>query len=346
MTTIRVSHNREHPFVLINKTGLRDPNLSLKAKGLWGYMLSFPDDWEFNMAHLTKNLQEGRTAIANAMDELSNKGYMVKIQCTGRNEDGSYGFQKNITIVFEFPVSKEEQQIIIKDEIEKAKGRLIQKKFVKAGFMQTVNMMSESAPLLNKEREINKEDKNIYAPPKGSANEPPPPSLSDSKRKRPPPKPKVPFRTATLISRLPDHPSNGEFIKHFNLPLISTSEAHHETLVKENGEDKVIKAYNHLAEWKLSKAQSEPNAVPKHADYYRITTWVMKEILDSLPGGSRTYQRSGKLAISADQRAKEEKHVYKQANIIDEAEKRRLREVYEKMKKDAQVKELKEKELV
>ena len=127
MTTVRVSHNREHPYVLINKIALRDPNLSLKAKGLWGYMLSFPDNWEFNMTHLTKNLQEGRVALANAMDELSSHGYMLKIQLAGPNEDGTYGFQKNIIMVFEFPISKKEQKIIVEEEIKRPKEGLFKK---------------------------------------------------------------------------------------------------------------------------------------------------------------------------------------------------------------------------
>lgn len=203
------------------------------------------------------------------------------------------------------------------------------------------NQMVEPIP---DSKEDSKEDKNTYAPPKGSATEniSSPSILSDAVRsKLLTPKTKKTFSPATLISRLPTHPSEEEFKKHFKVPIVATSDVHHEALVKKHGEEKVTQAYNHLAEWKLSKAQSEPNAVLKHADYYRINKWVMKEILDSYPGGSRKYQRRGKLAISGDQRAMQERRPSVSAEITDEAQKKRINEGYEKLVKDAQDEELK-----
>ena len=32
-------------FTILDNTGLRDPNISWKAKGLLAYLLHLPDDW-------------------------------------------------------------------------------------------------------------------------------------------------------------------------------------------------------------------------------------------------------------------------------------------------------------
>lgn len=109
-TTIRVAHNRENPFVMINRSALRHPKLTLKARGLWAYLLSYPDDWEFNMAHLVSTLPEGRTAIYNAFDELIEHGYVIRLQYHGSKAHDTVGFQKLQYIIFEFPSTPEERE--------------------------------------------------------------------------------------------------------------------------------------------------------------------------------------------------------------------------------------------
>lgn len=175
---------------------------------------------------------------------------------------------------------------------------------------------------------------NKYTPPDGGEEEPPPPSLSDAPK--PKPTPPSPFRTVCRHERVAHLPAHEDFQKHFNQPLVATSHEEHQKLVTKHGEEKVKRAYEHLAEWKLSKASSEPKKVLSHTDYFRLTKWVMKEILDSMPGGSRSFQRRGKLAISADERAKSEQHVYEDASVMSDEEKARAKAAYEKMRKDAQ----------
>src|SRR5580765_9040605 len=58
-TIVRVVHNRENPYVQINKISLWDIGLSLKATGLWARCLSRPNNWTFSLSELIKKCKEG-----------------------------------------------------------------------------------------------------------------------------------------------------------------------------------------------------------------------------------------------------------------------------------------------
>ena len=43
-TVLRKPHDKEHPYVVVSKTVFEEPNVTWKAKGLMGYLLSRPGD--------------------------------------------------------------------------------------------------------------------------------------------------------------------------------------------------------------------------------------------------------------------------------------------------------------
>ncbi len=91
MSIVRVKHNKENPYVMINKNGLADPDLSWSAKGLWAYLLSLPDDWKISVQHLSKIFKGrggGEEAIWALLKELINLGYCEKIDRS--REKGQY----------------------------------------------------------------------------------------------------------------------------------------------------------------------------------------------------------------------------------------------------------------
>ena len=58
---------------------LRNKSLSLKARGLLCYLLSLPDEWNVNLAHLeTISDKDGRTSVISGMRELKQGGYLVR----------------------------------------------------------------------------------------------------------------------------------------------------------------------------------------------------------------------------------------------------------------------------
>lgn len=78
MSVIRVKHQTN--YVVINKTVLEDKNLSFKAKGIWAYCMSRPDDWTFHVAHLVTVSGDGEKSIYSGLKELAINGYLQKVQ--------------------------------------------------------------------------------------------------------------------------------------------------------------------------------------------------------------------------------------------------------------------------
>ena len=78
---------------------LRNKSLSLKARGLLCYLLSLPDEWNVNLAHLeTISDKDGRTSVISGMRELKQGGYLVR---TIERDNGV--IVRNVWTVFEEP---------------------------------------------------------------------------------------------------------------------------------------------------------------------------------------------------------------------------------------------------
>lgn len=80
MTIIRVSKDKDNPYVMVNKCYLENNKLSLKAKGLLTYLLSKPDDWKVYLQQLKNSSTDSRDSINSAMKELINKKYITRIR--------------------------------------------------------------------------------------------------------------------------------------------------------------------------------------------------------------------------------------------------------------------------
>ena len=77
MSIIRIQHNRENPYIQLNKKDLWDPNLSLEAVGLLARISSKPDDWHINVKELVKSCGCGKEKIYRILDELIKHGYIA-----------------------------------------------------------------------------------------------------------------------------------------------------------------------------------------------------------------------------------------------------------------------------
>lgn len=110
MSIVRIIHNRENPYVTLNKAALWNQNLSLKATGLWARCLSRPDDWSFNVIEMARNMKEGRRAIYGAIDELIKEGYAIRLEHYEKNNIGKFIGGGVEYIFFEFKPTEEEKQ--------------------------------------------------------------------------------------------------------------------------------------------------------------------------------------------------------------------------------------------
>ena len=84
MAVFRIERTRD--YTVMSNHHLRDPNLSLKSKGLLSIMLSLPDEWNYSTRGLASICKEGVDAIGTALKELEALGYISRRQL--RSKDG------------------------------------------------------------------------------------------------------------------------------------------------------------------------------------------------------------------------------------------------------------------
>ena len=76
MSVARTS-KKTAPYVQLEITALNDARLSFRAKGLHTYLMSKPNNWRVYIKQLAKESpKEGREAIAGALKELEDAGYI------------------------------------------------------------------------------------------------------------------------------------------------------------------------------------------------------------------------------------------------------------------------------
>ena len=137
MTIVRVQR-KEKDFFVAKKEALNCKELSFKAKGLWAYAMSRPDNWQFVVEHLINVSKEKKTAIYSALKELIKEGYCLREQSKtdkGRFESADY-------IIFETLEDAEE----------------FKKTLPNSGFLNTENPNAENQPLLSIDKKPSNEN--------------------------------------------------------------------------------------------------------------------------------------------------------------------------------------------
>tara|TARA_R110002126_G_scaffold34635_1_gene107005 strand:- start:15969 stop:16949 length:981 start_codon:yes stop_codon:yes gene_type:complete len=98
MTLCRVQHNKNNPYVVLNKEAAVDNRLSWKAKGIYFYAFSRPNDWQFYVSDLIKQSTDGEDSVTSGLKELESKGYLFRSQ---KNNNGR--FEKMEWMFYETP---------------------------------------------------------------------------------------------------------------------------------------------------------------------------------------------------------------------------------------------------
>ena len=73
-------------FTRVPNTVINDTQLSLKALGLFTYMASKPDNWQFSLNGMCSQLSESRPTILRILEELNIMGYLQKT----KTREGKY----------------------------------------------------------------------------------------------------------------------------------------------------------------------------------------------------------------------------------------------------------------
>lgn len=96
MEVIRVIKNKN--YTTISNHLFKNKGISLKAKGLMGYLLSLPNDWNLSINGIVSCSKEGRRAIGNIINELIKAGYIERNQVRKNGKFIGYDY-----FVFEQP---------------------------------------------------------------------------------------------------------------------------------------------------------------------------------------------------------------------------------------------------
>lgn len=91
--------SKSRDYSVIDNTFLRDKTLSLKAKGLFAYLLSLPEDWKIHVSEIVNHSSDGKCATRAAIKELIEHGYLV----LERKKDGKGRYSESVYYIIEQP---------------------------------------------------------------------------------------------------------------------------------------------------------------------------------------------------------------------------------------------------
>lgn len=80
-------------FTQVSNSVLNDPLLSLKAKGMYSYLFSKPDDWNFAVSRMMKDHKDGEDSTLSALKELERAGYLKRVKRPDGRVDYYLGIQ-------------------------------------------------------------------------------------------------------------------------------------------------------------------------------------------------------------------------------------------------------------
>ena len=93
MAESSVRIERKKGYTTLQNDMIRDPRLSLKAKGMMAVLMGLPENWQYSISGLCRICGVGKDAIRGALKELETAGYLEREQShdeTGRFSGSVY----------------------------------------------------------------------------------------------------------------------------------------------------------------------------------------------------------------------------------------------------------------
>ena len=88
MNTVFYRAKNTQNYSVINNAIFEDVSLSWKAKGLFCYLLSLPNDWQIHAAELEQHASDGKDSLNAAIKELEAAGFL-EVQ-KGKDDKGRF----------------------------------------------------------------------------------------------------------------------------------------------------------------------------------------------------------------------------------------------------------------
>lgn len=84
----KIKKQYQSNFTTVDNTVSNDSSLSWKAKGLFQYLWSKPDNWNYTATEVSKHAKDGIDATSSGINELEEHGYLKRTQ---ENKKGCFG---------------------------------------------------------------------------------------------------------------------------------------------------------------------------------------------------------------------------------------------------------------
>jgi len=243
-------------------------DISMQAKCLWAELRSLHDKERGGCyasdEYLCEFIQLQRRRLYVLLKELKDAGLLES------RSDGRRSIRRAIVPEVEYESAQQKCTILHSTSAQYC----------------TSGMHNTAPPSYIYNKEENKEE-NTYAPSKDDAKKSDVSSLHQSTSK------------AKSVKKHPPLTENSDTAPKPRKEFVSVSDDQHKKLLEKYGAETTNEAYEHLNDWKESKASTDPKALEKHTDYYRITKWVMKELQQQKT--STAYQKpKSKLSLPGD----------------------------------------------
>jgi hypothetical protein len=93
----KVNNKIKENFTTIPNSVIRNKALSDRARFLFCYMASMPNDWQFYQSAMAKELNYSKDTLRKYMEELLSTGYLIRIQRREKGKFDSYDYTINFS---------------------------------------------------------------------------------------------------------------------------------------------------------------------------------------------------------------------------------------------------------
>ena len=102
----RIIKEYTNKFTVISNNEVQDKRLSWKARGIFSYLWSMPDNWDFYETEVAKHAPDGRDSLRSGLMELEEHGYLKRERVRNKGQFGGTAW-----IITDNPTPKTENQI-------------------------------------------------------------------------------------------------------------------------------------------------------------------------------------------------------------------------------------------
>ena len=74
---VKIAKQYIRNYTVIDNTIWNDKKISWKAKGIFGFLWSRPDDWNFYVDEVVKHSKDGIRSLQSGLSELEKYGYLI-----------------------------------------------------------------------------------------------------------------------------------------------------------------------------------------------------------------------------------------------------------------------------